>query len=207
MKPRRMPDRISVPAIAGLVVVLMGGLAVSSELEAPAKLPASALAQPRRFDVAQAFAVGSRIGVHAVGAVGFNFRTYFYPLVETETGARPLDAWTLGHAADDATLIDMVGGEDKIAVSLAAIHRLIARSDSETEGRSNFAYARSPVDGRLWAIHWIAGARGEWIVGAVLVPNPDLDWPAGSRLFVPDSGGERRCPAASRVRLVCAARP
>lgn len=207
MVPRSVLYRIAVSTLAGLFGGLMGGLEASSESAAPAALAASPLAQSHRFDVAQAFAVGSRIGVHAVGAVGFNFRTYFYPLVETETGARPLDAWTLGHAADDATLIDMVGGEDKIAVSLAAIHRLIARSDSETEGRSNFAYARSPVDGRLWAIHWIAGARGEWIVGAVLVPNPDLDWPAGSRLFVPDSGGERRCPSASPARLVCAARP
>jgi hypothetical protein len=42
----------------------------------------------------------------------------------------------------------------------------------------------------LWAVHWTVNHANEWIIGAVYVPHPELDWPAGSRLFT--SGRERQ---------------
>lgn len=191
---------------------LVGGSAASLDLSVLGTEDRVPIARSDRFVAAEAFATGGHIGDHAVVSVGFNFQKYFYPLVETEEGRVLVDAWTLGRSADDATLIAMIGGEDKIAVALSAIHRQMARGsrgDSHTDGRSNFAYARSPVDGRLWAIHWTLNAPGEWVIGAVTVPHPDLDWPAGSRLFAPRIGGEDQRPqqCAARSRLVCVARP
>lgn len=190
--------------------ILIGGSAAPLDLSALGTDDRVPFAQPDSFAAAQAFAVGGHIGDHVVSAVGFNFQTYFYPLVERDTAGIAVDAWTLGRSADDVTLITMIGGEDKAAVSLPAIHRLMARGkrgDSHTDGQSNFAYARSPVDGRLWAIHWTLTAAGEWVVGAVFVPHPDLDWPAGARLFAPRIGVDERKPEQClRVRLVCVAR-
>ena len=54
---------------------------------------------------------------------------------------------------------------------------------SDTDGRGNFAYVRSPIDGRLWAVHWTVSQPGEWIIGAVYVPHPHIDWRAGSRVL------------------------
>lgn len=58
----------------------------------------------------------------------------------------------------------------------------------------------------------VPGARSgrfEWVIGAVFVPHPDVDWPAGARLFAPRIGGEylRLQHCAARARLVCVARP
>jgi hypothetical protein len=53
----------------------------------------------------------------------------------------------------------------------------------DTDGRSNFAFVRSPIDQRLWVVHWTVNYGNEWVIGAVYVPHPDLDWPSGSRLF------------------------
>jgi hypothetical protein len=198
-------------ALAGMLS-LLGGVAQSSDVGMPGSDGRAQIARSDGFAVAEAFAVGGRIGDHAVSAVGFNFQTYFFPLVETDDVASPADLWTLGRSADDATLIAMIGGEDKVAVSLSAIHRIIARGDrrdSHTDGKSNFAYARSPVDGRLWAIHWTLNAADQWVVGAVYVPHPDLDWPAGARLFAPRIGSEeaRSEKCSVLARLACLARP
>jgi hypothetical protein len=195
-----------------MLSIMIGGSAASSDLSALGTNDRVPIARADRLVAAQAFSIGGRIGNHAISAVGFNFETYFYPVVETDMTYIPTEAWTLGRSADDATLVAMIGGEDKIAVSLSTIHRLIARGsrgDSYTNGKSNFAYARSPVDGRLWAIHWTLNEASEWVVGAVYVPHPDLDWPAGARLFAPQIGSEEarseRCSA--RARQVCLAQP
>jgi hypothetical protein len=88
--------------------------------------------------------------------------------------AAALGAWGLHYTASDASLIGHLGGETRAAVPfLAYIHRLMEMSDngpSHTDGRSNFAYVRSPIDGRLWA-------------GAVYVPHPHMDWRASSRVL------------------------
>ncbi|MFZ5692676.1 MAG: hypothetical protein ACOY5F_15620 [Pseudomonadota bacterium] len=195
--------------LAGLLILSLGGPVASSDIDrfgvGNGRGP---VGQSGRFVVAEAFAIGHEIGGHAVRTVGFNFQTYFYPLVETEAVASPAESWTLGRSADDATLIAMIGGERKVAFRLSALHRLIASGGSDKNGQSNFAYARSPVDGRLWAIHWTLDAADEWVIGAVFVPHPDLDWPAGARFFAPKIGAEEQPPEqCSRARLVCLARP
>jgi hypothetical protein len=198
-------------AVVTAFLTLGGGCAVASDHATRTMEERLHAAPSDRFVASEAFAVGRRIGDHVIIAVGFNFEKYFYPLVEKDIGGAPIDPWTLGRSTDDATLIAMIGGEDKIVLPLPAIHRLIAfghRGDNHVDGRSNFAYARAPVDGRLWAIHWTMNATGEWIVGAVFVPHPDIDWPAGSRLFAPsivdDNGTKGRC---ANARLACVLRP
>lgn len=139
-------------ALVGMMSFLVGVSAASLDLSVLGTEDRVPGARSGRFVMAEAFAVCGSIGGHAVGAVGFNFRKYFYPLVETEAAEPPVDAWTLGRSADDATLIAMVGGKDRVVISLSAIHRIMARGshgDSHVDGQSNFAYARSPVDGRL----------------------------------------------------------
>jgi hypothetical protein len=55
---------------------------------------------------------------------------------------------------------------------------------SHVDWRSNFAYVRAPIDRRLWAVHWNVNHAGDWIIGAVYVPHPHLDyWRSDSRLF------------------------
>jgi hypothetical protein len=212
MPTRRLRYRIAASAVAGALFLLPGGYVAAAELSALNTIDRAQIARSERFVAAEAFAVGARIGDHVVIAVGFNFETHFYPLVETDRIGAPLDIWTLGRSADDATLIAMIGGENKVAVSLSVVHRLIAlgnRGDSHTDGQSNFAYVRSPRDRRLWAIHWTMSAAGEWIIGAVFVPHPDMDWQAGSRLFAPsivDDKG-RQQPCAVHAKLSCVVRP
>ena len=197
-------------AVVTALLTLGGGYSVASDHAARTQ-EATTDVPSNRFVAAEAFAVGGRIGGHIVTAVGFNFEKYFYPLVETVAVAAPIDPWTLARSADDATLIAMIGGEDRIALPLSAIHRLIALGkygDSHADGRSNFAYARSPVDGRLWAIHWTMNA-GELNVGAVFAPHPDIDWPAGARLFAPAIAGEESNPRSctAKARMACVMRP
>lgn len=207
----RLRYRTAYTAAAIVLGIFAGGSAAASDLSAVGRSDAAPVERSERFVVAEAFAIGGRIGEHAVSAVGFSFQTYFSSLVEINTADAPIDAWTLGRSADDTTLIAMIGGEGKVVVSLSAIHRVMARGlrgDNHTDGKSNFAYARSPVDGRVWAIHWTLNEAGEWVVGAVFVPHPDIDWPAGARLFAPRIGGEdQRAERCSRARLACVARP
>jgi hypothetical protein len=208
----RLQYRLAASALAGMLGGIVVGPATSSDLGVVRIDDRVSISRSDRFAVAEAFAVGARIGDHPVSVVGFNFEKYFYPLIESDSADDLVDVWTLGRSADDATLMAMIGGEEKVAVSLSAIHRLMARSgrgDSHMDGKSNFAYARSRVDGRLWAIHWMLNAVGEWVVGAVFVPHPDLDWVAGARLFVPRIGGEELRPqhCTARSRLTCLARP
>jgi hypothetical protein len=206
---RQLRYRIAASVFAGTLSIMIGGSAASLDFSDLGTNDPAPIARADRFVAAQAFSIGGRIGNHAISAVGFNFETYFYPVVETGMTDIATEAWTLGRSADDATLIAMIGGEDRIAVSLSTIHHLISHGTSHVDRQSNFAYARSPVDGRLWAVHWTSNAAGEWVIGAVFVPHPDLDWPAGARLFAPRIGGEElraeRCSA--RARLVCLARP
>jgi hypothetical protein len=139
-----------------------------------------------RFVAAEAFKVGNRIGDRIVSVVAPNFAVHFLGVVETGVGAVSLQAWTLRYSVDDALLIKIMGGEGKAVLPLSSIHRVIelgAKGGSHTDWRSNFAYARSPADGRLRAIHWFVNHADEWVIGATDVPHPNLDWPTGSRVF------------------------
>jgi hypothetical protein len=87
----------------------------------------------------------------------------------------------------DKSLVKNLGGEQEAALSfLAYIHRLMEMGEAgpgHTDWRSNIAYVRSPIDKRLWAVHWTVNYANEWTIGAVYIPHPELDWRSGSRLF------------------------
>ena len=140
-----------------------------------------------RFVAADAFKIGSTIGGRTLSAVGFGFAKQFLGVVESNVPPISLGTWALQYTAGDTSLIKALGGERSAAVPfLAHIHRIMAMGSEgagHTDWRSNFAYMRSRVDGRLWAVHWTVNYAGEWNIGAVSVPHENLDWRAGSRLF------------------------
>ena len=135
------------------------------------------------FVAAEHFAVGSIIGGRRLGSVGFNFKQHFLEAVETGVPTASVAVWNLRYAMGDASLVKMR------VVRLAHVYAIMemgSASAGHTDWRSNFAYVRSPLDHRPWAVHWSANHYGEWTIGAVRVPHADLDWPAGSRWFGAD---------------------
>jgi hypothetical protein len=160
-----------------------------------------------KFVAAEAFKVGSRIGGRTLSTVGFNFAQHFLAVVEENVPEVQMNAWTLLYATGDTSLIKVSGGEESVARFIAHIHHLMELGDegpSHVDWQSNFAYARSPVDGRLWAVHWNLSYANEWNIGAVYVPHVQLDWRSGSRLFssrpAPDTSV---CTAAVDIRSGC----
>jgi hypothetical protein len=148
----------------------------------------------QEFVSAEAFRIGAKIGGRTLSAIGLNFTEHFLGVVETNVPAASLSGWTLRYTTGDKSLLKALGGEEEAAVPfLAHIHRVMEMGEAgagHTDWHSNFAYVRSPVDRRLWAVHWTVNYANEWTIGAVQVPHPDLDWRSGSRLFgngrVPD---------------------
>ena len=140
-----------------------------------------------RLVAAEVFKIGNLIGARKLSAVGLGFSHHFLTTVEISVPAGTIRGWTLLYTASDKSLIAELGGEEKIAVPyLTYIHRVMAmgeRGPAHVDGRSNFAFARSPVDRRLWAVHWNTSYVDEWVIGAVNVPHPHLDWRLDSRLF------------------------
>jgi hypothetical protein len=140
-----------------------------------------------RFIAAEAFSAGTMVGSRGLSVVGSNFVEKFLNVVEENVPAQTLTGWSLLYTAGDTSLIQAMGGEERATVPfLAYIHRLMEIGEtgpSHVGWRSNFAYARSPVDGRLWAVHWSVNHANEWNLGAVYVPHPHVDWRADSRLF------------------------
>ncbi len=151
------------------------------------------VAEVQRFEVAHRFKVGNIIGGRKLSAIGLNFTQHFSALVEENIPATSLAVWNLRYTIGDTPLVRALGAADKASVShLAYVYSLMemgGESGGHTDSRSNFAYVRSPVDSRLWAVHWSVNYAGEWTIGAVYVPHADLDWPAGSRLFSPKLPG------------------
>ena len=139
-----------------------------------------------RFVAADAFKPGREIGGRTLSAVGLNFVTHFTGMVENNVPATSLQVWALQYGMGDTSLIGQLGGQEKAAVPfIAYIYRLLemGESASHTDGRSNFAYVRSPVDRRLWAVHWSVNSANQWTIGAVYVPHPHLDWRSASYLL------------------------
>jgi hypothetical protein len=143
----------------------------------------------RRFDAAHRFKVGTTIGGRKLSAIGLNFAQHFSALTEEDLPATPLAVWTLRYTVGDASLVKALRATHRDGVfRLAHVYSLMEMggdSGCHTDWRSNFAYVRSPLDRRLWAVHWSVNHAGEWSIGAVYVPHADLDWVAGSRLFSP----------------------
>jgi hypothetical protein len=138
------------------------------------------------FVAADEFAVSKVMGDRALASVGFNFARLYLNETAADAGAVTLHAWTLRYSADGGWLIKHLGGEETAQVSLCSIYRLMevgGNGGSHTDSQSNFAFARSTVDGRLMAIHWFVNDGNQWVIGAVEVPHPHLDWPPGSRVF------------------------
>jgi len=132
------------------------------------------------FVAAERFGIGCIIGGRRLSAVGFNFKQHFSSLVEVEVPAASLAVWNLRYTMGDAALLK------EPASRLAHVYGVMEMGDASaghSDWRSNFAYVRSPVDHRLWAVHWSVNYDGEWTIGAASVPHPDLNWPAGSRFF------------------------
>lgn len=139
------------------------------------------------FVAAEAFKIGNEIGGRVLTTIGWNFVEHFLKIIEKKVPDTQMYAWTLHYAADDRQLMETLGIESPDHASfLAQMHRLMALGDSgpcHLDGRSNFAYLRSPIDKGFWAAHWISSSANEWNVGAVQVPHPQLDWQANSRVF------------------------
>jgi hypothetical protein len=159
----------------------------SAEFELLARLEDTEFEAIQEFVAAEAFKVGTKIGGRTLSAVGLNFSQHFLGVVERDVAAVSLSGWVLQYTTGDRSLIKALGGEQEAAVpSLAYIHRIMEMGDAgagHTDWRSNFAFVRSPIDRRLWAVHWTVNYANEWTIGAVYVPHPELDWRSGSRLF------------------------
>ena len=179
---------------AGLVTLLIGSAFIVAQAQAAFAdnlrrfvfQETIEISRCERFVASDEFSVGRSIGNRSLGSVSFNFARLFLAAIETDAHPYALQAWTLRYSADDSSLIARLGGEERVALPLCSIYRLMemsSRADSVTEARSNFAYARSPVDHRLMAIHWFVNEHNQWAIGAVEVPHPELDWPTGSRVF------------------------
>ena len=139
------------------------------------------------FVAAEAFKVGNKIDGQTLNAIGWNFSEHFLGVAERHVPEMQITAWTLLYTAGDKWILETLDGQpDGGACTLSNIHGLMALGENASnhlDGQSNFAYVRSPVDHRLWAVHWSVNSAKEWIIGAVYVPHPHIDWRAGSRLF------------------------
>jgi hypothetical protein len=168
-----------------LVMPIAGAAGAEFRLLDP--LQETKIGRIEKFVAAEAFKIGSRIGGRTLSAVGLNFTQHFLGVAEKDVPAISLSAWALRYTTGDKALIKALGGEQDAAVPfLAYIHRMMEMGDAgagHTDWRSNFAYIRSPIDQRLWAVHWTVNYANEWNIGAVHVPHQDLDWRSGSRLF------------------------
>jgi hypothetical protein len=179
---------VSMPLSALVVILLISALASSARgLNLLAPHSETKIDRIEKFVAAEAFKEGGIIGGRRLGSLGLNFVQHFIGLVEGDVPEVSLKAWTLLYASGDQALIEVLGGEERAAVPfLAYIYRLMEMGESgpsHLDGRSNFAYMRSAIDHRLWAVHWSVNHANEWTVGAVYVPHPHLDWRIDSRLF------------------------
>jgi len=139
------------------------------------------------FTAAEAFRIETRIGSRGLSVIGLQFKEHFLSVVEGSVPKGEINAWNLLYTAGDKSLVNALGGEERAVVPfLAYVHQLMEMGEKGPcllDWRSNFAYLRSPIDRRLWAVHWSVNSDDKWVVGAVYVPHPHLDWRSDSRLF------------------------
>ena len=143
--------------------------------------------EPIQFFIARdAFRLGAKIGGRTLSVVGLNFMEYFMGVVEHDIPEVKASTWTLQFSAADDWVMTASNLTSEIDQHfLAHIHLIMELGESgpsHLNGQSNLAYMRSAVDDRIWAVHWTVNSANEWNIGAVFVPHPHLDWPAGSRL-------------------------
>jgi hypothetical protein len=182
--------------------------ALAAEFRPLEPLAEAKIERIEEFVAADAFRLGNRIGGRTLSAVGLNFARHFLSVVEKDVPATSLRVWTLQYTTGDKSLIKALRGEEHAAVPfLAYIHRVMEMGEGaagHTDWRSNFAYVRSPIDQRLWAVHWTVNYANEWNIGAVYVPHPHLDWRSGSHFFS-DRGlfGKSSCAGGADIRFEC----
>jgi hypothetical protein len=173
---------------AGAIVLFalcLGGVR-AAEFKLVQQIAEASVDRMDRFVAADAFKRGHNIGGRKLSAVAWNFAKHFLSIVETDVPPVALKIWALQLTVGDAALVRRLGGEEGAAVtSIGNIYRLMEMGDgpSHTDGRSNIAYVRSPIDRRLWAVHWSVNFSNEWTIGAVRVPHEYLDWHADTRLL------------------------
>ena len=139
------------------------------------------------FVAADRFRVGDRIGGRRLGSVGLNFAEQSLLRVESRAPAASIATTEQRFAMGDTSLIKMLDAEKAPVAHLAHVCAIMEMGEvgaSHTDWRSNIAYLRSPVNHRLWAVHWSVNHAGEWTIGAVYVPHAALDWVAGTRVLM-----------------------
>ena len=179
-----MLQRVSATFLAWLVIFAVKPTRAEFKLLSPHSQ--TKLERIEKFAAADVFKEGNMIGSRELTAIGWYFREHFLGLVQTNVPATALKGWTLLHYADDVSIISAMGGEQKASLSLAHIYHLMEMGEngpSHVDWQSNFAYVRSPIDQRLWAIHWSVNYHNEWSIGAVQVPHPAIGWSPNARLF------------------------
>ena len=110
------------------------------------------------FVAAEAFKVGNKIDGRTLNAIGWNFSEHFLSVAERHVPEMQITAWTLLYTASDKWILESLDEQpDGSTCVLANIHSLMTLGHdvlNHLDGRSNFAYVRSPVGRRLWAVHW-----------------------------------------------------
>jgi hypothetical protein len=140
------------------------------------------------FVAVDRFRVGNRIGDRRLGLVGHNFADQFLKQVDNYAPAASLAITELRFTMGDTSLTRMFNAEKAPLAHVAHVYAIMELGEagaSHTDWRSNIAYVRSPVDHRLWAVHWSVNHSGEWTIGAVYVPHAALGWAAGTRVLSP----------------------
>lgn len=140
-----------------------------------------------KFAAVEAFKPGAKIGGRVLSAVSWNFSNHFLSVTETNVAETNITVWALLYSAGDKWILETLNGLiESSTCTLAHIYAIMLlgkRASNHLDGRSNFAYAHSPGDRRLWAVHWFVNSSDDWTIGSVQVPHPEIDWRAGSRLF------------------------
>lgn len=178
------------PLAAGVGAIVLLALCVgavrAAEYELIQQIAGASVDGTGRFVAADAFKLGNNIGGRKLGAIGWSFAEHFLNIAEEDVPPALLKVWAIQLTVGDVALVRRLGGEERAAVaSVAHVYRLMQMGGglSHTDGRSNIAYVRSPLDRRLWALHWSVNFTNEWTIGAVHVPHRYLDWHADTRLF------------------------
>ena len=139
------------------------------------------------FSARESFQEGNTIGGRILHAVAWNFTDHFLGMVENNVPEATVKSWMLLRPAGDQSLIPALGGEEQARMLyLCNVYRLMKMGGDgpcHVDWQSNFAYVRSPVDRRLWAVHWSVNYENEWTIGAATVPHPFADWPTGALVF------------------------
>jgi hypothetical protein len=174
-------------ALGASCLLIFAATSAGAEFKLFDRLEDAKIEPSEKFVAAEAFKVGRKIGGRTLSAVGLNFSQSFLGIVEENVPGTSLSGSTLRYTMGDKSLIKALGAEEDAALPfLAYVYRLMemnGEGPSHTDWQSNFAYVRSPIDQRLWAVHWTVNQSGDWNIGAAYVPHQQLDWRSGSRIF------------------------